>query len=150
MTFIHGLPKLDSMASLIVSGRGMNSRKLPPQGFTLIELLVVLTIVALLLTIAAPQFLPNVKRARESVLKEDLVTMRDAIDKYYADKGAFPTDLGDLVTAKYLTRIPVDPITESDATWVPALLEQSDSKEIVDLHSGAAGKARDGSPFSSW
>jgi len=123
---------------------------LPSSGFTLIELLVVLTIVALLLTLAAPQFLPNVKRAKESVLKEDLVTMRDAIDKFYADKGIFPTELGDLVTGKYLRKIPVDPITESDETWVPTLLEQSDSKEIVDLHSGALGKARDGSLLSTW
>ena len=119
-------------------------------GFTLIELLVVLTIIALLLTLAAPQFLPNLDKARESVLKEDLATIRDAIDKYYSDKGVYPSKLDELVTGKYLRRIPIDPITDSASTWIMLSAQQPDNGGITDIHSGAPGKARDGSALGSW
>jgi general secretion pathway protein G len=120
------------------------------RGFTLIELLVVLTIVALLLTIAAPEFLSNVNKAKEAVLKEDLFAFRDAIDKYYSDKGAYPPTLEALVTGKYLRKIPVDPMTDSAATWTAVSPQQSESTGIVDIRSGAPGKARDGSAFITW
>jgi general secretion pathway protein G len=120
------------------------------RGFTLIELLVVLTIVALLLTIAAPEFLSNVNKAKEAVLKEDLFTLRDAIDKFYSDKGAYPSALDDLVTGKYLRKIPVDPMTDSAASWIVVTPEQTDSTGVVDVRSGAPGKARDGSTFAMW
>jgi general secretion pathway protein G len=121
-----------------------------PRGFTLIELLVVLTIVALLLTVAAPEFLTNVGRAKEAVLKEDLFTLRDAIDKYYADKGAYPTSLDDLVTGKYLHRIPVDPVTDSATTWIIAPPNQAEAVGVFDIRSGAPGTARNGSRFATW
>jgi len=120
------------------------------RGFTLIELLVVLTIVALLLTIAAPEFLSNVNKAKEAVLKEDLFAFRDAIDKYYSDKGAYPPTVDDLVTSKYLRKIPIDPMTDSTTTWTMVNPEQADSTGIVDIRSGAPGKARDGSAFMTW
>jgi general secretion pathway protein G len=120
------------------------------RGFTLIELLVVLTIVALLLTIAAPEFLSNVNKAKEAVLKEDLFALRDAIDKYYSDKGAYPAALDDLVTGKYLRKIPVDPMTDSATTWTVISPEQAKSTGVVDIRSGASGKARDGSTFVTW
>jgi general secretion pathway protein G len=119
-------------------------------GFTLIELLVVLTIVALLLTIAAPEFLSNVNKAKEAVLKEDLFTLRDAIDKYYGDKGAYPTSLDDLVTGRYLHKIPVDPMTDSATTWTVVSPEQGESAGVVNVRSGAPGKARNGSDFVTW
>lgn len=120
-------------------------------GFTLIELLVVLTIVALLLTIAAPEFLSNVNKAKEAVLKEDLFVLRDAIDKYYSDKGAYPPTLDELVTHKYLRKIPVDPMTDSAKTWTAVASPQpSESTGVVDIRSGAIGKARDGSTFTTW
>jgi len=120
-------------------------------GFTLIELLVVLTIVAVLLTLAAPQFLPNINKAKEAALKEDLATMRDAIDKYYSDKGAYPNSLNDLVDGKYLRKIPVDPLTDSPTTWIPvAPANQGEAGQVANIESGAPGKARDGSTFSTW
>lgn len=120
------------------------------RGFTLIELLVVLTIVALLLSLAAPQFLPNITKAKESVLKEDLATMRDAIDKYYADKGSYPGKLDDLVSGKYLRRVPPDPMTDSPATWVAVSSDQADVAGIMDVRSGAPGKAKDGTSFGNF
>jgi len=120
------------------------------RGFTLIELLVVLTIVALLLTIAAPEFLSNVNKAKEAVLKQDLFAFRDAIDKYYSDRGTYPPTLDDLVTSKYLRKIPVDPMTDSAATWRVVAPQQSESTGVIDIHSGALGKARDGSVLATW
>src|SRR5882672_903294 len=87
-------------------------------GFTLIELLVVMVIIATLLTIAVPRYFGSIDRSKEAVLKENLWQMRDAIDKYRADKGKYPETLDALAADKYLRRIPLDPITESATTWV--------------------------------
>jgi general secretion pathway protein G len=118
------------------------------RGFTLIELLVVMAIIALLLTLAAPRYFQSVQRSREAVLKEDLHLMREAIDKHYADTGKYPANLEDLVTKKYLRRIPVDPITESATTWV--LVDPPDkpgSRAVFDVRSGAPGKSLAGAPY---
>jgi general secretion pathway protein G len=150
MTSIRSRVMWASMAFNTATGNAPRGSARLPRGFTLIELLVVLTIVALLLTIAAPEFLANVSRAKEAVLKEDLFTLRDAIDKYYADKGAYPATLDDLVTEKYLHRIPVDPMTDSAATWTIISPNQAESAGVIDIHSGAPGPARDGSRLETW
>ena len=121
------------------------------RGFTLIELLVVMAIIALLLTLAAPRYFQSVQRSREAVLKEDLHLMRDAIDKHYADTGKYPANLEELVTKKYLRRIPVDPITESATTWVivdPP--DKPDARVVFDVRSGAPGKSIGGTPYGEF
>lgn len=121
------------------------------RGFTLIELLVVMAIIALLLTLAAPRYFQSVQRSREAVLKEDLHLMRDAIDKHYADTGKYPANLEELVTKKYLRRIPVDPITESATTWVivdPP--NKPDTRVVYDVRSGAPGKSIGGTPYGEF
>ena len=121
----------------------------PWRGFTLIELLVVMVVISLLLTLAVPRYFHSVDRAREAVLKEDLAAMRDAIDKHYADTGKYPPTLEELVTKKYLRRVPADPITESAATWVLVPSPDAAAKgAIYDVRSGAEGKARDGKAFA--
>jgi general secretion pathway protein G len=118
------------------------------RGFTLIELLVVMAIIALLLTLAAPRYFQSVQRSREAVLKQDLHLMRDAINQHYADTGKYPASLDDLVTKKYLRRVPVDPITESATTWVivePP--EKPDARVVYDVRSGAPGKSLGGTPY---
>src|SRR3954447_23422039 len=55
-------------------------------GFTLIELLIVLALISILAGIGMAQYKNSVVFAKESVLKQDLFRMRDAIDQYYADK----------------------------------------------------------------
>jgi general secretion pathway protein G len=129
----------------------MTRRRARGGGFTLIELLVVMAIIALLLTLAAPRYFQSVQRSREAVLKEDIHLMREAIDKHYADTGKYPATLDELVTKKYLRRVPVDPITESATTWVT--VEPPDkpgSKMIYDVHSGAPGKSLGGTPFAEF
>jgi general secretion pathway protein G len=88
------------------------------RGFTLIELLVVMAIVGGLLAIAAPRYLHRVDLAKETTLKSDLATMRDALDKFFADTGRYPADLEELVARRYLRRIPPDPLTGSVQSWV--------------------------------
>jgi general secretion pathway protein G len=119
-------------------------------GFTLIELLVVMAIIATLLTIALPRYFHSLERSKEAVLKQDLVTMRDAIDKFYGDTGHYPDTLDDLVTKKYLRNLPVDPLTDSAATWVVVPPDDPSKGAVYDVHSGAQGTGQDGSAYSSW
>ena len=119
-------------------------------GFTLIELLVVMAIIALLLTLAVPRYFGSVDRSKETVLKENLFLMRDSLQKYYGDKGKYPGDLTDLVQDKYLRKIPVDPITESDQTWRIVPPEESGKGGVYDVRSGASGSSSDGTPYSEW
>ncbi|HSA69644.1 MAG TPA: prepilin-type N-terminal cleavage/methylation domain-containing protein [Burkholderiales bacterium] len=119
-------------------------------GFTLIELLIVLAIIATLLTIAVPRYYASLDRSKEVVLKENLYQMRDAIGKYYGDKGKYPESLEALASDKYLHRVPLDPITESATTWV--LMPHPDPQKtgVYDVRSGAPGKALDGTEFATW
>lgn len=119
-------------------------------GFTLLELLVAMALVAMLLSLAVPRYLGGVDRAKEAVLKQNLAVMRDAIDKYFGDHGQYPGSLDILVERRYLRRIPADPITERSDTWKLSPPPQQDSAAVFDVHSGAPGRARDGSPYASW
>jgi len=119
-------------------------------GFTLIELLVVMAIVGLLLTLAVPRYFGGVDRAKETALRENLHQMRDALDKHYADNARYPDALDDLVSKKYLRKIPVDPVTDSDKTWTVVPPADAQKGGVYDVKSGATGNARDGSAFNSW
>lgn len=119
-------------------------------GFTLIELLVAMVIIALLMSIAVPRYFHSVSKAQETSLKADLSVMREALDKYYADKGRYPDTLDDLVTKKYLRKIPVDPITQSNTTWQLIPPDGSQKGAVFDVKSGAPGTASDGTAYADW
>jgi general secretion pathway protein G len=119
-------------------------------GFTLIELLVVLAIIATLLTIAVPRYYSSLDKSKEAVLKENLYQLRDAIGKYYADRGKYPESLQALATDKYLRNVPLDPVTDSASTWIVVAPEDPQKGGVFDVKSGAEGKAIDGSEFSTW
>jgi general secretion pathway protein G len=87
-------------------------------GFTLIELLVVFSLLALLLSLAAPRYLSVVDQSREKVRMQNLTTLRDALDKFRADQGRYPDELSELVAKQYLRALPVDPVSGSQ-DWVP-------------------------------
>lgn len=120
------------------------------RGFTLIELLVVLAVVATLLTLALPRYFSSVDKSKEAVLKENLYQMREAISRYHADKGRYPETLESLAADKYLRKVPLDPITESPATWIVVAPQDPQKSGVYDVRSGAPGKGIDGSEYAQW
>ncbi|TCJ13906.1 prepilin-type N-terminal cleavage/methylation domain-containing protein [Parasulfuritortus cantonensis] len=119
------------------------------RGFTLIELLVVLAIIATLLALAAPRYFQHVERSKEAVLRENLATLRDAIDQYHADTGRWPATLAGLAESRYVRAVPVDPVTDSTETWT-TVPPPDGGEGIYDVHSGAPGEARDGTAYAGW
>ena len=134
-----------------VSGRRSAWRRVCSiAGFTLIELLVVMAIIATLASIAAPRYFNSLEKSRETALRSNLKVMREAIDQYHQDTGRWPGVLEDLVKNKYLREVPVDPITQDAATWLP--VKQSDGTDtgIKDVRSGAPGAPRTGPKYEDW
>lgn len=119
-------------------------------GFTLIELMIVMAIIALLLTLVAPRYFGHVDKAKEAVLRQNLTSVRDTLDKFYSDTGKYPASLADLVSGKYLRNLPVDPITERTDTWVVVAPSDPEMGGVADIHSGATVQALDGSLYSEW
>ena len=124
-------------------------------GFTLIELIIVMSIIGILATMAIPSFVVAIRHAREAVLKEDLQTMRAAIDSYTMDKQKAPQSLDDVIQDGYLKSVPEDPMTHSKDTWVTdssdAMYSLDETEPgINDVHSGSDAIGSDGQPYSSW
>ena len=126
------------------------TRQEKKSGFTLIELMVVLAVIATLLAIAVPRYFASLEKSREAVLHQDLALLRETLDKYYGDKGKYPDAIDDLVNSKYLRSVPVDPITDSNATWVSVPPENPEMGGVYDVKSGAQGVARDGTQYRNW
>lgn len=125
------------------------------RGFTLIEMIIVISIVLILTSIAVPVYTRHVLHAREAVLKEDLYTLRNAIDQYTQDKDKAPQSLDDLVSAGYLRGLPRDPITNATDTWQPVTddsIASPDQTEtgISNVHSGSAEISSEGTPYNTW
>lgn len=114
----------------------------------MIELLVALAIIGLMLALAYPRYFSSLERSKEVVLRENLRTVRETIDKFYGDTGRYPEALEELVEKKYLRAVPLDPITDSAATW--QVLPPADGKEgkVYDIKSGAPGATSGGRAFS--
>lgn len=127
----------------------------PEAGFTLLELMIVMSIIAILASIAIPSFVRNVKTAREAVLREDLQTIRTAIDGYTYDKQKAPQTGDDLVQSGYLKVMPVDPMTHRADTWT---FDQGDALTSVDetqggvdnVHSGSQETSTEGTGYNTW
>jgi general secretion pathway protein G len=124
------------------------------RGFTLLELIVVMAIIAILLGVAIPTYSRSLVAARERALHADLNLLRDSIWKYTFDKQKAPQSLDDLVTAKYLDKIPDDPITH-EPNWEVVEDEYLISPEqqdpgIIDVHSASGNLGTDGTAYSTW
>ncbi len=124
------------------------------RGFTLIEMLIVISIIFILMGMAAGMYSRSILHAREAVLKKDLQTMREAIDNYTLDKQQAPQSLQDLVDGHYLRQVPIDPVSQKD-DWVPhygdtVMSPDQTGTGIDDVHSGSDQVSSDGTPYSSW
>ena len=125
------------------------------RGFSLLELMIVITMMTMLGAIAVPMYRATVRNARETILKDNLHTLRRVIDQYTADKKKAPQSLQDLVDAGYFKDLPLDPITNSNSTWQPvndtavSAPDQTDSG-IMDVHSGAPGVSSEGTAYNTW
>ncbi|QXI28098.1 type II secretion system protein [Pseudomonas vanderleydeniana] len=117
------------------------------RGFTLIELLVVMAIIATLMTLVMPQYFRQHTKAQETVLRHNLVSIRQALDHYREDKGKYPDALDELVSGRYLREVPRDPLTGRSDTWQ---LQHDEDSGIGDVHSGAPGRGVDGTDYGNW
>lgn len=124
-------------------------------GFTLLELIVVMLIIGVLAAMAVPAFTHHLKVAREAVLKEDLHTLRQAIDSFTVDKQKAPQSLDELVTAGYLKTMPLDPMTHRTDTWIGDRTDAYQNVDetatgINDVHSGSQALSTEGTIYGSW
>jgi len=118
------------------------------RGLTLVGLLVALAIVATLIVLAIPRYFASVDHSKEFVLNDSLRTVRNAIDRHYGDTGRYPESLQDLVDKRYLQSLPIDPVTESAATWRIVPPADASKGGVYDLRSGALGSTAEGTPYS--
>ena len=139
----------------MVKMRALLRRLRSNRGFTLIELMVVMAIISILLAIALPVYQKSIIRSKESVLRNNLFTLRSMIDEYTIDKQKAPESLQQLVTDGYLRQVPQDPLTNSDQTWRIIMEETpvggtSSAPGVFDVKSGSEKTALDGTLYSDW
>ena len=133
----------------------MTTRRSRQRGFTLIELMVVISIIVILMSVAIPRYQASILRARETVLRDDLYTLRSVIDQYTLDKQKAPQSLQDVVDAGYLKQLPKDPFTSTRESWVQvtddSIMSPDQSQPgIVDVHSGSDQTSSEGTAYSTW
>jgi general secretion pathway protein G len=124
-------------------------------GYTLIELIIVMAIISVLVSIAVPLYQKSLLRTKESLLKNNLFTLRTVIDEYTFDKKKAPQTLDDLVSDGYLRAVPIDPITGNNQSWRLIMEDAISSVDqtqpgIFDVRSGSDLKSLEGTPYSEW
>jgi general secretion pathway protein G len=119
--------------------------------------MIVISILLILMSIAIPQYTASIKRARESVLRQDLFTMRTVLSQYTLDKQKMPQSADDLRQAGYLKIIPLDPITgQADWNWHTAdegtimSPDEQDEGGIDDVYSSSNAIGTDGVPYNQY
>ncbi len=144
------------MGNVVVKSRYENSlRGEGERGYTLIELIIVMAIIGILVGVAIPMYTNAIRRSNETLLKNNLFVMRNAIDEYTFDRKMAPQNLDDLVEEGYLREIPQDPITKSNQTWTEIIEDSLTAVDqtqpgIFDIRSGSDTISLEGTPYSEW
>ncbi len=144
------------MELLTLSGEQSGRRRaFGRNGYTLIEMIIVMAIISILIAIAVPLYQKSLLRTKESLLKNNLFTLRTVIDEYTYDKQKAPQTLEDLVNDGYLRAVPLDPITNSSQTWRVVMEDAVSSVDqtmpgIYDVRSGSDQKSLEGTPYAEW
>ena len=143
------------MAHRIPTGSKNFAAKKSRRGYTLIEIMIVMAIIGILVSIAVPIYQKSLIRAKESVLKNNLFTLRTVIDEYTYDKQKAPQQLTDLVNEGYLRTVPMDPMTGNADAWQIVMEDALTSVNqtepgIFDVRSGSDGKSLDGTAYAEW
>jgi|SRR5215471_9177369 len=129
----------------------VTSRK--SRGFTLIELMIVISMMLIMLSFAIPAYRHSILRARETVLKDDLFTLRRTIDEFTYDKKRAPQSLDELVQERYLAKVPVDPFT-GKPDWDPTMevdpISEGVEIGIADVRSSSTQLSSEGTAYNSW
>lgn len=124
------------------------------KGYTLIELVIVMAIIAILATMAQPNYERTRIKAKETSLQRSLFIFRDVIDQFYADHGLYPENLDELCNEKYIRAVPKDPFTGSADTWIIIPPEEVEDGEVgggvYDIHSGSDKVSLNGVPYNEW
>ncbi len=125
------------------------------RGYTLIEIIIVMTVMSILLSAAVPLYTRVVQRTKESVLRNNLFSIRTVIDEYTYDKQKAPQSLEDLVTEGYLRQVPEDPMTGANQTWkiimedALTMVNQTEPG-IFDIRSGSDKTSSEGTRYNEW
>lgn len=144
------------MAHPIPSGEVWRGRSCPPRrGYSFVEIIIVMTIISILVSIAVPLYQKSIIRTKESILRNNLFTIRQVLDEYTYDKQKAPQTLQDLVSEGYLRQVPVDPITGSNTTWREVMEDSVTSVSqtepgLYDVKSGSDKISLEGTAYSEW
>ncbi len=124
-------------------------------GFTLVELMIAMAVISILLSVAVPAYNKALVRGKETVLRQNLFSMRTVIDEFTYDKGKAPQSLEDIVQAGYLRKVPIDPMTGTERSWKIIMEDASNAVSqnepgIFDVRSGSDKVSLEGTPYSEW
>jgi general secretion pathway protein G len=116
--------------------------------------MVVITIIVILITMAIPIYNKTIIRSKETVLAQNLFTLRTVIDNYTFDKQKAPASLQDLVSDGYLREIPYDPMT-GQANWQTVMEDAMQSVNqtepgIYNVKSTSDKIGLNGTAYSEW
>lgn len=135
--------------------RRIRSGRRERAGFTIMELMVSMAIVLVVISVAVPLYQKSIIRARESVLRQNLFSLRTVIDEYTYDKQKAPQQLDELVREGYLRQMPLDPIVGNSTSWKVIMEDASASASqsepgIFDVRSSSEKTSLEGTPYSEW
>ena len=114
--------------------------------------------------VAALVFVACAKEApqHEAPMRDALAQLRTALAHFHDDNGRYPESLEELVP-RYLTKVPVDPVTQSSMTWrltteeavrpsgdFSATAAPAAKPQIIEIHSGAPGADASGKRWSDY